>query len=296
MHPHVGSTSALPADVGLGFKPQHLQDWLSHGPDVAFVEIHAENYMGAGGRYHDDLRRLRERYALSVHGVGLSLGGPEPLSRSHLQALAQLLARHAPQSFSEHLAWSSHGGAYFNDLLPLPYTRDTLQRVCDHIDQVQEALGRRLLLENPSTYLFCHASEMSETAFLRQVSRRTGCGLLLDVNNVYVSCRNHDLDPLAYMRDFPLDAVGEIHLAGHFVDRDSQGRALLIDHHGDAVADAVWGLYRDSVTALQRPVPTLIERDNHIPALSVLVDEAHQARQIMRDALDLASERSGMAA
>ena len=278
MRPSRHLASGLPARAGLGLKPQHVAQILQERPALGFFEVHAENYLVDGGRYHQDLTAVRQHYALSIHGVGLSLGGEAPLCVNHLDRLRQLLDRYQPEAFSEHLAWSRHDGVFFNDLLPVPYTRARLQRVCDHIDQTQHHLGRTLLLENPSTYLRYADADFSETEFLRAVQQRTGCGLLLDVNNVYVSCINHGEDPWAYVRALPLQAVQQIHLAGFAEDLDADGQRLLIDHHGAPVAAAVWDLYQDSLQQLGRAVPTLIERDNHVPALSVLLAEARVAQ------------------
>ncbi|MEZ5686994.1 MAG: DUF692 domain-containing protein, partial [Paracoccaceae bacterium] len=205
----------LPANAGLGFKSEHFADIRASRPDLGFFEVHAENYMGAGGAPHAMLTALRADYALSLHGVGLSIGGARGLDPAHLARLRALIERYQPESFSEHLAWSSHGADYLNDLLPLPYTPETLALVCDHVDLVQEALGVRMLLENPSTYVLFEQSTIPETEFLAEVARRTGCGLLLDVNNVFVSCVNHRTDPRAYLAAFPLAHVAEIHLGGH---------------------------------------------------------------------------------
>lgn len=273
--------SALPAAAGVGLKPEHFRDILASRPDLGFFEIHAENYMVPGGLFHHTLARLREDYALSVHGVGLSIGGAMPPDEAHLDRLAALLGRYQPESFSEHLAWSSHGGRYFNDLLPLPYDAATLARVGEHIDRVQERLGRRLLLENPSTYVEFAASTMSETEFISELVRRTGCGLLLDVNNAYVSCTNHGRDASAYLRELPLAAVGEIHLAGFARELDSLGAPLLIDSHGAPVAEAVWVLY-DEALALTGPVATLLERDHELPPFAVLQAEAGVAAARLR--------------
>ena len=210
--------------------------------------------------------------------MGLSIGGEEPLDAEHLAAVARLVDRYQPAVFSEHLAWSSHGGVFFNDLLPLPYNLPTLQRVCDHIHQVQNRLGRSLLLENPSTYVAFASSTWSEGDFLREVVQRTGCGLLLDVNNVYVSSTNHGLDPLRSLCELPCHATGEIHLAGFAEDLDSAGDRLLIDTHGSPVAEAVWALY-EAALAITGPKPTLIERDNDVPAFEVLLGEARTAEQ-----------------
>ena len=221
--------SNLPSRAGIGLKPQHFREVLDTRPDIGFFEVHAENYMVDGGPFHHFLGRVREHYALSLHGVGLSIGGEGALDEKHLDRLAALIVRYEPASFSEHLAWSSHGGKFLNDLLPVPYDRPTLDRVCRHIDRVQERLQRRMLLENPATYLEFETSTLGETEFLREVLQRTGCGLLLDVNNVHVSCTNHGRDARAYIRELPLDAVGEIHLAGFTRDQDTAGAPLLID-------------------------------------------------------------------
>jgi uncharacterized protein (UPF0276 family) len=267
--------------AGVGLKAAHLPALLARGAagflgGAGFVEVHAENFMVEGGPALRQLERVRAEWPLSVHGVGLSLGGEAPPDAAHLARLDALLRRFEPRWFSEHLAWSSHGGHWFNDLLPLPYDRPTLDRVCDHIDQVQARLRRRLLLENPSTYLAHLASTMDEGSFLREVVRRTGCGLLLDVNNAHVSGVNHGTDPWALIAALPADAIGEIHLAGFAEDRDAAGARLLIDHHGAAVDAAVWSLYERALARLG-PVPTLIERDHHLPAFEVLEAEAARA-------------------
>lgn len=266
----------LPRRAGLGLKHEHFAEVLETAPDIGFFEVHAENYMVAGGPFHHYLGLIREQYPLSLHGVGLSIGGEGPLDREHLARLAALIERYQPHSFSEHLAWSSHGPVFLNDLLPLAYDAATLRRVCEHVDQVQSTLKRPMLLENPSTYLQFQRSTLDETDFISEVVRRTGCGLLLDVNNVYVSCINHQREPLAYIDALPLHAVGEIHLAGFAEDTDSLGDRLLIDDHGAPIDNAVWRLY-ETVLARTGPVATLIERDNQVPAFSVLHAEARQA-------------------
>lgn len=278
-----GVFPTLPAKAGVGLKPEHFRDILETRPDLGFFEIHAENYMVPGGAFHHYLERIRRDYALSIHGVGLSIGGAEALDEAHLDRLACLLERYVPESFSEHLAWSAHGGRFFNDLLPAPYDAATLARVCEHVERVQERLGRRMLLENPSTYVEFSASTMREAEFIGAVVRRTGCGLLLDVNNVHVSCTNHGRSPHAYLRELPLSAVGEIHLAGFSSDHDSLGAPLLIDSHGTAVAQAVWRLYAEAL-ALTGPVATLLERDNDIPPFAVLHAEARQAGRYLQRA------------
>jgi uncharacterized protein len=272
----------LPAQPGLGFKAEHFRDIAAAPGALGFYEVHAENYMGAGGAPHAMLDRLHADHALSVHGVGLSIGGAGGIDREHLGRLKRLIDRHRPESFSEHLAWSSHGAAWLNDLLPLPYTPETLATVCDHVDAVQEALGMRMLLENPATYVTFEASTLPETEFLAEIVRRTGCGLLLDVNNVFVSATNHRFDARAYLAAFPLDAVGEIHLAGHDTEELPSG-PLLIDSHGRPVADPVWTLYAE-VIARTGPLPTLIEWDTDVPAFGVLLAEAARARAILETA------------
>jgi uncharacterized protein (UPF0276 family) len=266
----------LPMGAGVGLKPEHYAAVLATRPKLAFFEVHAENYLGAGGPPHRYLSRIREEYPLSVHGVGLSIGSASGIDEAHLDRLATLLRRYQPESFSEHLAWSTHGATFFNDLLPLPYAQETLDRVCAHIDLIQDRLNRRMLLENPSTYVEFAQSSLSEPEFISEVLKRTGCGLLLDVNNAFVSCTNHHRDPRAYLNALPLSRVGEIHLAGFAEDSDAAGAPLLIDAHGSAVAPAVWELYTYVLSRIG-PVATLIEWDNGIPAFARLVEEAGRA-------------------
>jgi len=270
----------LPTRAGLGLKPEHFRDILESGPDIGFFEVHAENYMVPGGPMHHYLGKIREHYPVSLHGVGLSIGADAPLDKTHLDALAVLIDRYAPQVFSEHLAWSSHGDFFLNDLLPLPYTAATLNRVCDHIDQVQAHLGCRMLLENPATYLEFSTSTLSETDFISEVIRRTGCGLLLDVNNAYVSCINHNREPGAYIRALPLDRAEQIHLGGFATQADANGDPLLIDSHSSPVAQDVWALYTE-VLEQTGPIATLIERDNDIPPFDVLLAEANLAESYL---------------
>lgn len=271
---------ALPAAPGVGYKPQHFADIIADAAPVEWLEIHAENYMGDGGRPIAQLRHLSENFAMSVHGVGLSIGGELPLDPDHLARLKHLCDWVQPASFSEHLAWSTHDSHFLNDLLPLPYTAATLTRVADHIDQVQEVLGRQMLLENPSSYLAFTESTYEETAFLDEVSKRTGCGLLLDVNNIFVSATNLQLDPRAYVDAFPLNKVGEIHLGGHDEDHDDHGAPLLIDSHGCEVADPVWALL-DYTLERSGPRPVLVEWDDNIPPWPALADEAKRAAQAL---------------
>lgn len=272
--------SLLAACAGVGLKPEHAADVFGRDHCVGFFEVHAENYMGAGGRPHELLRRIRQSFPLSLHGVGLSIGGAGPICKDHLGRLRHLIERYQPALFSEHLAWSSHSGAFLNDLLPVPYNAEALARVCDHIDQVQETLRIRMLLENPSTYLAFENSTISEPDFLRAVVARTGCGLLLDISNVYISAVNHGFGPMAYIDAFPLERVEQIHLAGFAADRDDDGAPLLIDSHGAEVADVVWALFRRTI-ARTGPLPTLIEWDNDVPAFAVLAGEAEQAHAIL---------------
>lgn len=269
--------TTLPAIAGVGFKPEHFADVLADEAFAGFFEVHAENYMGAGGPPHAQLARLRRDHALSVHGVGLSIGGAGPLDREHLARLKGVCDRYAPDSFSEHLAWSTHEGVFLNDLLPLPYTAGTLDRVVAHVDETQTALGRRMLLENPATYVLFAESEIPETEFLAEIVRRTGCGLLLDVNNVVVSATNHGTSAEAYLDAFPLAAVDEIHLAGHDETQDDAGAPLLIDAHGSMISDPVWALF-DRVLARTGPVPSLVEWDNDVPAWGVLRTQAADAQ------------------
>jgi uncharacterized protein len=268
--------------VGVGFKPEHFEAIVDTAPKLGFFEVHAENYMGAGGAPHRRLDTIRELYPLSLHGVGLSIGSPGPLDRAHLQRLAAVAKRFEPALVSEHLAWSTHEGAFFNDLLPLPYTNETLAQVAEHIDEAQNALGRTMLLENPSTYVVFAESTWAETDFLREIARRTGCGLLLDVNNVFVSATNQGFDPDRYLADFPMSAVGGIHLAGYAEDADDAGLPLLIDAHNSPVRESVWALYAEVLRRLGA-MPTLIEWDNDLPDWPTLLGEARRAERVIVD-------------
>jgi len=268
-----------PAPAGAGLKPEHGEDILAGPRRADFFEIHAENYMGAGGPPHHLLRRICADYPLSIHGVGLSIGGVSALDREHLRRLKRLIDTYQPALFSEHLAWSSHDGVFLNDLLPLPYNAISLAHVCDHINEVQDTIGRTMLLENPSTYVVFGNSSMTEVEFLRAVAQRTGCGLLLDVNNVHISAVNHGFDAASYIDAFPMQHVGEFHLAGFAEDRDSSGARLLIDDHGCPVGDVVWDLYRRACA--RRCAPTLIEWDNNVPIFDVLAAEVERARKLM---------------
>ncbi|WP_226623677.1 DUF692 domain-containing protein [Alloyangia pacifica] len=269
----------LPATAGVGFKSAHFDELADPGA-VSWLEVHAENYMVEGGPRLAMLDDLRARFPISVHGVGLSIGGEGPLDPAHLARLKRLIDRVRPAQFSEHLAWSTHEGSYFSDLLPLPYTEATLARVAAHVDEVQQRLGLRMLLENPSSYLVFEESTLSETGFLAEVARRTGCGLLLDINNVFISASNLGTSAQAYLKDYPVDLVGEIHLAGYAEEDDGQGGPLLIDTHGAPVADPVWALYAELISRIG-PRPTLIEWDNDVPDFPTLEAEAARAAQVM---------------
>lgn len=274
------SSDPVPAKAGVGLKAEHIVEILENRPSVGWFEVHAENYMGEGGPPHHFLTEIRKNYPLSVHGVGLSIGANGPLDKEHLAALKKVCDRYQPGLVSEHLAWSTHDGIYLNDLLPVPYNAEALDQVADHIDEVQEVLGRHMLLENPSTYLAFDNSEMSEIEFLTGIVRRTGCGLLFDVNNVHVSATNHNFDAAGYIDAFPIDHVGEIHLGGYTADEGDDGEPLLIDAHGSAVSDPVWDLYARAI-ARCGPKPTLIEWDSDVPAWNVLYSEARRADAVV---------------
>lgn len=284
-HPHLPSIHGLengpiPARAGVGLKAEHYRDILDTRPDVGWFEVHPENYMGAGGPPHAYLTQIREHYPLSLHGVGLSIGADRPLNTDHIARLKSLVDRYQPGLVSEHLAWSTHDTTFLNDLLPLPYTEEALARVADHVVQVQDALGRQILIENPSTYVVFETSTMSETDFLKAIVERSGCGLLLDVNNVFVSATNHGFSPDYYIDTFPVEHVGEIHLGGHAEDEDEAGYPLLIDAHDRAVVDPVWQLYRRAIGRCG-PIATLIEWDNDVPAWPELFAEAQNAESII---------------
>ena len=270
----------LPAAPGVGYKAQHFSDLRADPGPVSWLEVHAENYMGDGGRPHAQLRALRPDFAISVHGVGLSIGGEDRLDAAHLARLKHLVDWLEPASFSEHLAWSTHGAEFLDDLLPLPYTDATLTRVADHIDAVQEVLGRQMLLENPSSYLAFAESTWTETDFLGELTRRTGCGLLLDVNNVFISATNLGYTARGYLDAYPLHAVGEIHVGGHDADTDDQGAPLLIDSHGRATADPVWDLLSHALAGTG-PAPVLVEWDNDVPNWPTLRAEATRAADVL---------------
>jgi len=276
-----GASSRVPAAAGIGLRFQHHQEVLRTQPTVAWLEVHTENYLGGGPSAHT-LERVRSSYPLSLHGVGLSLGSAQGLSLEHLLRVRDAVRRFEPGLVSEHLSWSTVGGAFLPDLLPLPMTEEALDVVCRHVDQAQTALGRRILVENPSTYLQYLHSTIAEWEFLAAVAHRTGCGILCDVNNIFVSASNHGWDARRYLRALPAAAVGEIHLAGHSVRSLPAGGSLRIDDHGSHVAPEVWQLYSEALD-LFGAVPTLIEWDNNVPALEVLLTEAGKAARLMRE-------------
>jgi len=265
--------SSLPARAGIGLRSPHLRRVLDEAPPVAWFEVHSENYFVSGGQVLANLEAIRQRYPLSLHGVGMSLGGADDLDRDHLRRLKFLVDCIEPAAVSEHLCWSAIGGRWLNDLLPLPYTGEALDQVCRHVDQVQSFLGRTIMVENVSSYLRFLPEEMPEWAFVAEVARRTDCGILLDVNNIYVSARNHGFNAADFLAGIPVDRVMEIHLAGY-----EEVDGLLIDTHSRPVYPAVWDLY---CLALERfgPLPTLIEWDQDIPELEVLLSEADRAQQ-----------------
>jgi uncharacterized protein (UPF0276 family) len=266
-------------DAGAGLKPAHYAEILATRPEIGFFEIHAENYMAAGGPAHRWLAAIGETYPLSVHGVGLSLGSSEPLDRDRLARLARVVSLYRPALVSEHLAWSDFSGRAFPDLLPLPYDDASLRRTAEKIETTQEALRRAILIENPATYLRFAGDGLAETQFLAELCARSGCGLLLDVNNVHVSAVNHGFSAAEYLDAFPYAHVAEIHLAGFAEARDAGG-AFLIDNHGGAVSDEVWALYR-KVIRRAGPRPTLVEWDNDVPQWGVLHEETLKASAIL---------------
>ncbi|MGH8790926.1 MAG: MNIO family bufferin maturase [Cupriavidus necator] len=277
---HFGVTpDPMPLAAGVGLRFPHHQAFVDTRPSIGWLEVHAENYMGGGTPLHY-LQTLRRDYPVSFHGVGLSLGSADGLDPAHLERLERVIERIEPGLISEHLSWSVVGQTYLADLLPLPMTQEALDVVCRHVDQVQARLGRRMLVENPSTYLQFRHSTIPEWEFLACVAARTGCGILCDVNNIFVSAQNHGWDASAYLRALPPAAIGEIHLAGHSVTTLDCGATLRIDDHGSRVDPAVWALYAQALACFG-PVPTLIEWDTNIPPLAVLLGEAAQAGRFL---------------
>ena len=271
-----------PDRAGVGLKSEHYRTVLEGRPDVGWFEVHPENYMLEGGPPLRYLEAVRADYPLSLHGVGMSLGSCDPPPVDHLERLKRLVDRFEPFEISEHLSWSRVGDRFLADLLPVPMTREALGVMADNVARAQDFLGRRMLIENPSTYLEFSREEIPEPEFLAELVRRAGCGLLLDVNNLYVCATNHAFDPRAWLDAYALEAVEEIHVAGHAVD-DADGHPMRVDNHGSPVIEEVWALYRE-VIGRRGPVPTLIERDANLPPFEDLLTEAHLADRVARKA------------
>ena len=272
---------AVPAAVGIGLRFQHHRAVLDTRPDVAWLEAHTENYMG-GGPPIGTLEALRRDYPVSLHGVGLSLGSADGLDAAHLERIREVVRRIEPGLVSEHLSWSIVGGTYLADLLPLPMTDEALDLVCRHVDQTQAFLQRRILVENPSSYLRYKHSTIPEWDFLAAVAQRTGCGILCDVNNIYVSACNHGWHAATYLAALPAHAIGEVHLAGHTLKQLEGGQTLRIDDHGSRVAPEVWALYAQALARFG-PLPTLVEWDTNLPPLEVLLAEAAKAAALLEE-------------
>jgi uncharacterized protein (UPF0276 family) len=279
MTPQPSATDPIPAVAGIGLRFAHHREVIETRPRVAWFEVHSENYMG-GGPTPAILERVRQDYPISLHGVGLSLGSAEGLSSDHLARVRDLIDRFDPGLVSEHLSWNVVDGVYLADLLPLPMTEEALDVVCRNVDRAQESVGRRLLIENPSSYLRYRHSTIPEWEFMAAVAQRTGCGILCDANNIFVSACNHGWSASAYLAALPPQAVGEIHLAGHSVRELEGGGAIRIDDHGSKVCPPVWALYSEAIARFGR-VPTLIEWDTDIPSLDVLIAEARSAQNVL---------------
>ena len=276
------NTGAVPPAAGIGLRFQHHQAVLETRPDVAWLEVHTENYMGGGAAIRT-LDAIRRDYPISLHGVGLALGTSDGLDAAHLRRIGEVVRRIEPGLVSEHLSWSSVSGSYLADLLPLPLTEEALEVVSRHVDQTQSALRCRILVENPSSYLQYAHSTIAEGEFLAAIAQRTGCGILCDVNNIYVSAFNHGWDASAYLASLPTQVVGEIHLAGHTLKELEDGQALRIDDHGSAVAREVWALYAEALARFG-PVASLVEWDTHVPDLEVLLAECAHATAMLEKA------------
>lgn len=272
----------MPSAAGIGLRFPHQRRFVDERPRVAWLEVHSENYLG-GGAARRCLDVIRRDYPVSLHGVGLSLGSAEGLDERHLGRIARLVHEVQPQLVSEHLSWSIVGGRYLADLLPLPMTEEALDMVCRHVMQVQERLGRRILMENPSSYVQFEHSSIPEWEFLSAVAQRTDCGILCDINNVYVSASNHGWSALAYLEELPAERIAELHLAGHAVRVLDNGCVLRVDDHGSPVTSEVWHLYREALR-LYGPKPTLIEWDTDIPPLETLLGEAARAQHLIETA------------
>ncbi len=269
----------IPVRAGVGLKPQHFETILNDQPDCGWFEVHPENYMGAGGPPHHFLTKIRNQYPLSLHGVGLSLGSADGINTAHLEALKTLIDRYQPGLVSEHLSWSRWQNVSLNDLLPLPYTDETLSVLCRNIDVTQNTLQRTLLIENPASYFQVKYSHIEEAEFLVTLAQNSGAGILLDVNNVFVSASNHGFDAKSYISRIPTELIGEIHLAGHATE-NIDGQAIRIDDHGSAICDDVWSLYEYTL-ARHGPVPTLIEWDTNVPDWPILFGQAQKAEAVL---------------
>jgi uncharacterized protein (UPF0276 family) len=280
-------SNSIPARAGIGLRSQHHHDIAISKPAVAWIEAHSENYFADGGAQVEALSQARELYPLSLHGVGLSLGSTDPFDQQHLKKLKRLVAWSEPAFVSEHLSWSSVDGEFMNDLLPLPYTDEALRHLIQRVSQLQDYLGRQILVENISSYLQFNCSQLFEWDFLATLARESGCGLLVDVNNIYVSARNHGFDAHTYVRALPRELVKELHLAGHSINRYGD-REILIDTHSAPVCEAVWRLYEFTLNCLGN-IPTLIEWDTDIPSLDVLVAEADKANKYLERTHELAA-------
>ncbi len=285
MPPAKFDTLPLPQRGGAGLKSRHVDAILESGCDIGFFEVHAENYMGAGGLPHAQLTAIRQNYPLSLHGVGMSIGGADKIDMDHLKRFKAVMDRYQPSMVSEHLAWSTHDDVFYNDLLPVPYTDQTLESVINHVDQVQTFLGRQILIENPSTYVTFQQSTWIEFDFMGEIARRSGCGLLFDVNNVFVSATNHNYSPQDYINAYPLHLVQQIHLAGYATDSDDDGETLLIDAHDRPVSENVWDLYQLTLSRTG-PLPSLIEWDNNVPEWEILAEEVYRADVLLRSFSD----------
>jgi uncharacterized protein len=279
MQPNTATNqNGIPAGAGIGLRAPHYREILGTRPAIGWVEAHSENYFGAGGQPHYFLERVRADYPLTLHGVGLSLGSADALRRGHLTKLKALISRYEPAMVSEHLSWMAFGGRFANDLLPLPYTEESLSLLASRVGEAQDFLARQVLVENVSCYLTFHHSTIPEPEFIAELARRSGCAILLDVNNVYVNSVNHGFDPARFIDGIPAERVREIHLAGF-----SNATGCLIDTHGAPVCEAVWALYCHALARFG-PVPTLIEWDTDIPELPVLLSEARKAHLLMEQA------------
>lgn len=275
---HKYSSVAPSCAAGIGLRTAHYRDILEQKPDIGWIEVHPENYFGGGAHRHY-LNKARELYPLSLHAVGLSLGAPDAVSEEHLKQFKELIDIYEPFQISDHASWTSSGNAHLNDLLPLPYTKESLQNICRNIDQTQNFFGQKILVENPSSYMRYAINEMDEPAFMNELAKRTGCGILLDINNIYVQANNHNFDAKNYIDQISPDYVGEMHLAGH-IEHDVAGQTLFIDTHNQPVKEDVWNLYSYAAQKFAN-TPSLIEWDSDLPALSVLVEHADKAQSII---------------